>query len=136
MTKSDYDDLKLTPEMAKKLGGVEAPAPTGRFKAARGGAAAREPPADQHIGCPLWWFRRALAAVKSKDQLAVALYIYRRRVVCKSATIKISNEKLRDDLGIERGAKYRALKCLAAAGLISYEMCSGNAALVTILGRS
>ena len=68
--------------------------------------------------------------------MAVALYIYRRSVVSKSTTVKVSNTWLREEFGIERKAKYLALKYLAAANLITYELVDGNAALVTILGRA
>ena len=127
----DFEKIKLAPEAPgpARARAFSSNPPTSR-------AANKEPPKDRHIGCPLAWFKRALAAVKSKDQLAVALYIYRRSVVCKSTTIPVSNKGLQDDLGIGRGAKHRALKCLAAAGMISYEVSTGNATLVTILGRS
>jgi hypothetical protein len=121
----DFDKIRLPPEMGRP----SAPPKRGPVKSGN-----RE--VGRHIGCPLWWFRRALAAVKSKDQLAVALYLYRRSVVCKSATVRLSNNGLREDLGVGRTAKYLALKNLAAGGLISYEIRDGNATLVTILRRS
>jgi hypothetical protein len=72
----------------------------------------------RHIGCPLWWFTTVFPVVRGKNELAVALYLYRLRVVRHSHTVTISNERLLDELGIDRYAKYRALHRLANAGII------------------
>jgi hypothetical protein len=72
----------------------------------------------RHIGCPLWWFTQVYPAVRGKGELAVALYLYRLRVIQRSCTVKVSNERLSAELGIDRFTKYRALRQLADAGLI------------------
>jgi hypothetical protein len=128
----DFDKIRLPPEMdrpGRKL-------PASPRQTAMALPRASKTAGHRHIGCPFWWFRLALAAVKSKDQLAIALYIYRRSAVCKSATVKITNEKLLEDLGLGRGAKYRTLKCLAAAKLISYEVHGREATLITIVANN
>jgi hypothetical protein len=73
----------------------------------------------RHIGCPLWWFRLIFPVVHGKNELAVALYLYRLRAVRRSRTIVVSNERLLAELGIDRYAKYRALRRLADAGVIT-----------------
>ena len=74
---------------------------------------------DRHIGCPLWWFALVYPAVRGKGELAIALYLYRLRVIQRSRTVKVSNERLSAELGIDRFTKYRALRQLAAAGIIA-----------------
>src|SRR5262245_36092039 len=70
----------------------------------------------RYIGCPLWWFKLAVSITRSGHELAVALYIYRLRIVHRSRTVSLSNERLLAELGINRYTKYRVLRKLAAAG--------------------
>jgi hypothetical protein len=35
------------------------------------------------IGCPLVWFKRVIPILKTKEQLAIALWLYRRHSVCR-----------------------------------------------------
>ena len=51
--------------------------------------------------------------VRGKNELAVALYVYRLRIIRRSRTVVISNTGLLTELGIDRYAKYRALSRLA-----------------------
>jgi hypothetical protein len=80
---------------------------------------ARSATAARHIGCPLSWFKRVFPIVRGKNELAVALFLYRQRVVQRSRTVVLSNARLATELGINRQAKYRALRRLAEAGLIT-----------------
>ena len=73
----------------------------------------------RHIGCPLAWFRLVFPVVHGKNELAVALYLYRLRMVRRSRTITVSNVRLFAELGIDRFAKYRTLSRLANAGIIT-----------------
>lgn len=73
----------------------------------------------RHIGCPLSWFKLVFPIVRGKNELAVALYLYRLRSVRRSRSITVSNTTLLAELGIDRFAKYRALERLAAAGIIT-----------------
>jgi hypothetical protein len=75
--------------------------------------------ADPYIGCPLKWVKRVLPVVQSKEQLAVALWLHRRRVVCGGDRFTVPNQELRKELGVNRYAKYRALQCLERAGAIA-----------------
>jgi hypothetical protein len=74
---------------------------------------------SRHIGCPLAWFTWVFPVVSGKNELAVALYLYRLRVIQHSRKVKVSNTRLLDELGIDRYAKYRALRRLAGAGIIT-----------------
>jgi hypothetical protein len=86
---------------------------------------------SRHIGCPLSWFRLVLPVVHGKNELAVALYIYRLRVIRRSRTITVSNTRLLAELGIDRRVKYRTLKRLAKAGLITVKYHNKEAPEVT-----
>ena len=65
------------------------------------------------------WFMQIYPVVRGKNELAVALYIYRLRIIQHSRTVKVSNVRLLTELGIDRFAKYRALQRLAKAGIIT-----------------
>ena len=56
--------------------------------------------------------------MRGKNELAVALYIYRLRIIRRSRTVVISNTGLLIELAIDRYAKYRALRRLADAGIV------------------
>jgi hypothetical protein len=88
-----------------------------RTTASRPKAAKVSASRDGHIGCPLSWFRLVFPVVRGKNELAVALWLYRLRSVRHSRTITVSNGPLAE-FGIDRFAKYRALRRLAEAGLI------------------
>ena len=75
--------------------------------------------ADQHVGCPLEWLKRVLPLVKTKEQMAVALWLHRRRAVCRNALFTVPNKALQEDLGISRRVKYGALQRLEEAGAIA-----------------
>jgi hypothetical protein len=96
---------------------------------------ARKPkqPDDRYIGCPFTWLKRVLSLVKSKDQLVVALYLQRRRAVCRSRTFTVPNQELAE-LGVTRQAKYRALRHLEQAGEITITR-NGKQAMQVILRR-
>ena len=85
------------------------------------------------IGCPLWWLQSVLPLAQSAEQLAVALYIYRLRVVRRSKTVSISNRGLKEDLGVGRFGKYKLIARLEAAGLLRVERQNKHALKVTLL---
>lgn len=89
-------------------------------------------PDQQFIGCPLPWFKRVLPVVHGKNELAIALYLYRLSKVCGSRTMVVSNERLLAELGIDRYSKYRALRRLAEAGIIVCKHHDKRAIQVTI----
>jgi hypothetical protein len=87
----------------------------------------------RHIGCPLPWFRLVFPIVRGKNELAVALFIYRLRAIHRSRTIVVTNARLLADLGIDRYAKYRALRRLADARLITIRRHNKRALEITFL---
>jgi hypothetical protein len=95
----------------------------------------RRAPDEHLIGCPIWWLQSVLPVVKSKNQLVVAIYLCRRRVVCGARkTFDVPNNELKS-LGISRRTKYQTLTLLEAASLIRVRR-KGKAALaVTILSK-
>jgi CRP-like cAMP-binding protein len=88
----------------------------------------------RHIGCPLWWFRLVFPIMRGKNELAVALYLYRLRSIRRSRTVVVTNERLLTELGVNRFAKYRALRRLADAGIITLRQ-GGQAALEVTFAR-
>jgi hypothetical protein len=95
----------------------------------------RRAPDEHFIGCPVWWLQRVLPVVESKNQLVVALYLWRRRIVCGNhETFDVPNGELKR-WGISRKVKYQALDRLAASGVIRINR-KGKAALtVTIFPK-
>ena len=50
----------------------------------------------RHFGCPLWWFNAVYSVVHSKAELAVAIYLCRRRVISgKHKTFDVPNGELK-----------------------------------------
>jgi hypothetical protein len=74
---------------------------------------------DPHFGCLLEWAKKVLPLVKSKDQLAVAIWLHRRRALRKSDVFDVPNEALRLDLSVGRQVKYRTLQRLEQADVVT-----------------
>jgi hypothetical protein len=89
---------------------------------------------SRHIGCPLAWFRLVFPIVRGKNELAIAIYIYRLRKIRRGRTIVVTNERLLAELGIDRFAKHRALRHLANAGIITLRH-RGRAAVEIVFRR-
>jgi hypothetical protein len=70
------------------------------------------------IGCPLPWFAWVFPLVKSKEQLAMALYLYRRCSICNSDTITVPNDEIDELLDISRWGKHRQLIALEQGGIL------------------
>jgi hypothetical protein len=90
---------------------------------------------NRFVGCPFWYFKLAASIMHSAHELAVALYVYRLRIVHRNRTVTLSNERLLAELGINRSAKYRALRKLTAAKVIRVKRSSGRATVVTFIDR-
>jgi DNA-binding transcriptional ArsR family regulator len=86
-----------------------------------------------HVGCPMWWLKWALSRTRSAEQLALALYVYRQRIVQRGKTIRLSNAALEKDLGLSRYSKYRCLTQLEKAGMVTVERRDGRSVMVTLL---
>jgi CRP-like cAMP-binding protein len=85
------------------------------------------------VGCPMWWFKWALSRTKSAEQLALALYLYRQRIVQRSKTVRLSNAALEKDLNLSRYAKYRCLARLEETGVLTAGRRDGRSVMVTLL---
>jgi hypothetical protein len=92
----------------------------------------KAPLKDRHIGCPLWWFVAALTATRGAKEFAVAIYLWRLRVVSRSKTVEVSNAELRK-LGIDRRTKYRAAHRLADAKLVRVKRRGNSSLEITFL---
>jgi len=87
--------------------------------------------AADFVGCPIAWLEQVLGHVQGECQLAVALLLYRRWVVCgRRRTFAFPNGDL-NRLGISRAVKHRTLTRLKEAGLIEVEQLTGSAPRVT-----
>jgi hypothetical protein len=95
-------------------------------------SASKASPKDRHIGCPLWWFVAALAATKGAREFAVAIYLWRLRVVSHSKTVEVSNAELHR-LGIDRNVKYRAARRLTEAKLVRTKRRGNSSLEITFL---
>jgi hypothetical protein len=73
-----------------------------------------------YVGCPLVWFKWVFPLVRSQNQLAAALLLYRRCCVCKSATVEVPTDAF-ESTGISRWGKHRQLLTLEQAGVIRIE---------------
>jgi hypothetical protein len=74
--------------------------------------------ANPHIGCPLEWLKRVIPFIATKEQLAVAIWLHRRRAVCGSELFTVPNKALFEDLGVSRLVKYRTLQRLEKVGIV------------------
>jgi hypothetical protein len=90
--------------------------------------------AGRFIGCPLGWLKLVFPVVHGRDELVVALALWRLRSIRGRRTVPVSNMALLAELGVDRGAKYRALKRLVAAGIITVKR-EGKRALVVTFAR-
>ena len=105
-----------------------------RWQRAETMATARSKPNQRFIGCPLWWFKRVLPITRGKNDLAIALAVYRLRIVQHSRVVTVSNAYLAG-LGIDRYAKYRSLRRLANAGLFVIKRHSKRALEIEFLPK-
>ena len=93
----------------------------------------RRPRAKHHIGCPLEWARRIVPIVHSKEQVIVAIWLHRRRAVCKRELFDVPNDTLYEELGLSRFVKYSTLRRLEKAGAIAVVRSNKRAPRVRIL---
>jgi hypothetical protein len=87
---------------------------------------------SRHIGCSVSWFAWVLPLVRSKQQLALALYLYRRCSICRSKTVTVPTGQL-TEFGISRWGKMRLLLWLERAGILAIEQTPGQTAKVRLL---
>ena len=93
----------------------------------------RRQQSNRLLGCPLEWAKRVIPVVQSKEQLAVAIWLHRRRAVCKCEVFDVPNDTLHKELGLSRYVKYRTLQRLKKAGAIAVVRGNKRALQVKIL---
>jgi hypothetical protein len=95
-----------------------------------------EPPRrhkEPHFGCPLEWVKRIRKVVRSLDQMLVAIWLYRRRIISGKDLFLVPNHRLELELGISRKVKYATLQRLEEVGAITIVRESNRASRVRIL---
>ena len=92
-----------------------------------------KPKEDRHFGCPVSWLLRVLPVVKSKKQLVVAIYVWKRYVVRgHRETFDMPNGELKQ-WKISRWTKYRTLVLLAKSGILTIKQTGKDTFSITIL---
>ncbi len=86
---------------------------------------------DTFVKVPLWWAVQAAQATKSPKAL-VWLWLLHRSWKGRSKTVVMSNAKLKE-WGVTRLQKYRALRELEEAGLITVDWRRCKSPVVTLL---
>jgi hypothetical protein len=87
--------------------------------------------AADFVGCPVGWLEQVLPHLQGASQLAVALLLYRRWVLCgRPRTFDFPNADLYR-LGISRAVKSKALAKLKDASLITTGQLDGHAVRIT-----
>jgi hypothetical protein len=88
--------------------------------------------ASADVGFPWAFLVDVCRLTEGRTALVVAIYIYRRTHVCRSPTMTLAADDLKE-LGIIRRQKNRALAQLQTTGLIRVEnMPTGHSAKVTL----
>jgi hypothetical protein len=101
------------------------------WKAAEKAAKKARQPIPDLVGCPMRWLEQILPHVQGECQLAVALLLYRRWVLCgRRRTFSFPNADP-NRLGIDRAVKHRVLTRFEEAGLITVEQRAGSAPRIT-----
>jgi hypothetical protein len=73
---------------------------------------------ERLVGCPAAWFAWMFPLATSKEQVGLALYLYRRCCVCNSDTVTVPTHEVTELLDLSRWGKYRALLGLEKIGIL------------------
>jgi DNA polymerase family A len=93
----------------------------------------QKPNKGHHIGCPTSWLKRVLPITRSGEQLALALWLYRRHKISGNAVLETPNTELYSDTGLTRFAKYRGLRNFEKAGMIRRPRSGAKASSIELL---
>jgi hypothetical protein len=83
------------------------------------------------VKVPLWWAEAATKAVGAPDAM-VCIYLLHAAWKAKSPTFPLPNGRL-EKVGVSRKVKWRVLRSLEAAGLITVERLSRKTPVVTLV---
>jgi hypothetical protein len=111
----DLDKLKLSPEMVReRLITVPRKIRHGHF-----------------VRVPCWWIERLAKSTRYRVTFLVALHLLYQHWKLRGQPIKLANGVLKME-GVSRGTKWRALRELEQAGLISIERRLRKSPVVTV----
>ena len=94
-------------------------------------AATVQPQINRLLGAPFKFIAEVCRLTEGRAALVVALYIYRRVMVCNSRTVTLPSGELAE-LGLTRQDKQRALVRLQKAGLVELVKVKGRTTQVTL----
>lgn len=105
--------------------------PKKRIQELQAAAPVKGKKADPFVKMPLWWAEAAAKATRTPKAL---VWVELLRVVwkTKSTTFSFPSGRL-EKMGVSRHTKRRALRELAAAGLITIEWRNGKNPIVTVV---
>ena len=90
-------------------------------------------PREPYIRVALAWLQRVLPLANSPEQLAVAIWLHRRRAICKQEWFSVPSGDLEMDLGISRSTKYRTLIHLERDKVITIKRLGRQAVWIELL---
>jgi hypothetical protein len=89
---------------------------------------------SRFIGCPVAFLKCILPLVGSAQQLAIVIWLHRRRIVCGGKKwFTVPGKALEEDLGLSRFTRYRAFHRLEQAGGIAISHDGNKAMRVKLL---
>ena len=87
------------------------------------------------IGAPREFWIAVRSHTLNSAALTVATYVYHRTTVCRCRTVKLVGSELAE-LRVDRSGRHKALRILAAAGLVRLHRApSGSASMVELLWK-
>src|SRR5262245_209602 len=84
------------------------------------------------LGAPIEFVAAVCRSTEGRTALVVALYIYRRVIICKNQTVTLPSGELAE-LGLARRDKHRALARLQQAGLVDLVRAKGRTTQITLI---
>ncbi len=90
------------------------------------------PRINRLLGAPFEFVAEVCRLTEGRAALVVALYIYRRVMICNNRTVTLPSGELAE-LGLARRDKQRALARLQQAGLVELVRAKGRTTQVTLI---
>jgi hypothetical protein len=88
---------------------------------------------EPYVRCTLAWLKRVLPLVNSPEQVAVAMWLQRRRAVCRQEWFSVPSSALQLELGLSKSTKYRTLIHLERGKVIALARLGQQALLIKLL---
>ena len=122
--------MPLPPDRDLNEWDAEIEAEYARFKESWN-ASGRRTRGVRHVGVPWAYLSDVCRLTEGRAALVLAIYIYRRTIVCNNLTVTLPSEELAE-LGVYRQLKSKALAQLQRVGLIRAKSLVGQTAQVTL----